>query len=139
MPRPLAQQQYHAPGRRVNQNRLAGTDGPNPAQQHMHGQAPQHAAGRDIERNPRRQRHDTIGRNGPAFTITAQCRGIGHPITGLKIGHARASGHDDTSTLHPQDGRKTGTSAQAGAEIDIDVIDANRLLPDQDLPGRERA
>ena len=75
-----------------------------------------------------------VGRDHPFAGVAAE-REIGDAVAGVKIGDARADGHDLAGGFVAGDERQPRRLVEAGAEIDVDEIHADGMLADADSPG----
>ena len=88
---PLAQDQPHAAGRRVDQHRIARLHPVGAAQQVLRGQALERHAGGGFLGDAVRQPHHSPGRHHPALRIGAVRRaGVGDPVADRAFGDAVA-------------------------------------------------
>jgi hypothetical protein len=130
---PLACKQANAAGRSVEQDGFIALQAVGLAQQVLHRQALQHRRRSLLEADPRRQRDQLVLRHVAYFGVGAdRALPIGHAVADLQARHARPHGFDHAGALEAQAMRQR-TGIQPGAEIDIDVVQADRMLADGDL------
>ena len=79
-----------------------------------------------------------VGRDHPLAGIAAEREIIGDAVAGVKIGDARADGHDLAGGLVAGDERQPRRLVEAGAEVDVDEIQADGMLTDADLARSRR-
>jgi len=95
---PLADDQTHATGRSMDQDRLAALHGMSAAYQVPGSHAFQHHRCRLLIGNAGRNRHQAIGWKNPLIGISAdRATGIGDTVAWLEPGDTRSDFLDDTS------------------------------------------
>ncbi len=135
---PLAGDQAHAAGRRVEQHKVAGLQPAlrlGAAQQVLHRQALEHHGGTGLEGDSVGQLADAFGRHHTQLAVAAgRLAGVGGAVAHLQVRDALAHGLDHTRGLHAELQRH-GQLVHAAALVDVDVVQAHRLVADADLAG----
>ena len=135
MLRPLAHNQAHAAGGGVHQDRLAWLHAMRAAQQVLRGHALQHHRGTGGEADRIGQCHQAVGGDGALGGIAADRACIGHAVAGFHVGDARANRDHGAGAFHADGQRHVRGLVEAGAEIDVDIVQADGLVLDQRLSG----
>ena len=136
--RPLASDQTDAAGRCVEQHEVAGHQAfgrQRLLQQVLRCQALEHHRRAGFERDRVGQLAHALGRHHPGLAVAAgRVAGVSRAVADPQVGHACADRLDNASALHAQvQGQRVGV--QAGALVDIDVVQADRVVADTDLAG----
>ncbi len=98
------------------------------ADQVLRGQALQHHRRGGVERDRIGQPHHDIGRHHAHLRVGAGgTAGVGHAVAHGDVAHALAHRFDHAGAFHAQPARQR-LLVQPGAEIDIDVVQAHRLM-----------
>ncbi len=135
-PRPLTGDQPNPARSGMEQNDVARLHPISAPQQVLSSHALQHHRGGGLIINRLGQRHHPVGGDQPDFGVSADRRaGVGHPVADLEFGHARADRFHPAGAFHAQRPGQRRQGIQPGAVIDIDIVEANRALPDADLAG----
>ena len=133
--RPLAGDQPDAAGRRVPQDRLACLDRVGPLEQVLRGHALQHHRRSLLESDAVGQLHQLRGRHHARLRIRAVRRtGVGDAVARGDVGDALANRLDDAGAFHAEAAWQ-GLRIQAGAEVDVDVVQADRMVAHRRLAG----
>lgn len=127
-PGPLAHQQPHPTGSRMNQHRIAWLYPVGTAQQILRGHALQHHGGALLETDRFGQAHQPVGRHVADFGIGPERpAGIRDAIAGGQIGHPVPHGFDHPRCLQPDAGGQRDR-IQSGAVVGIDEVQAHRMM-----------
>ncbi len=133
--RPLAGDEAHAAGRRVEEDRLAGLDRVGAPQQVLDREALQHHAGGLLEGDRVGQLHQPLGGMDLHLGVGAQgAGGPGHAVADLQVGDAGADRLDHARAF-PADRRGQRQRVQAAAMVGVDVVEADGLEADAGLVG----
>jgi len=104
-----------------------------PLDEVLGGHALQHHRRGGLERDAVRNLHRPVRRVEADLGVRAEGRrGVRHAIAGLELGHARAHRFDDARGLGPRAARQR-QRIQAGALIDVDEVEADRVIANADL------
>ena len=136
--RPLAENESDPARRRVNEDRIARLHPKSPAQQILRGEALQHHRRGRLKGNALRQLDETVRLDEPLPRVSAQVRGIGDPVAKLEIFHALADSGDFARALAAGREGKRGDRIGAAAKINVDEIDADRMVADKHFAARGR-
>src|ERR1700735_293004 len=130
---PLAQDQTDAAGRRVHQNRVALFDAVSLPQQILRGQALKHHRRRSVVRNRSRQLEQEPRLDIALLRIGARRAGVSDSIAGLQSLDRRTDLDHLARAFGPRRERRLGRRVETAAMIDVDEVDADRVLAQPDL------
>ena len=134
---PLAQDQPHAAGRRVDQHRIARLHPVGAAQQILGGHALEHHAGGGFLGDGGGQLHQPFRRHDAALGIGAVGRaGIADPVADRALGDAVADRLHRARTLDADDERQLRHRPgmrHAAPVVGVDIVHADGAVPDQHL------
>ena len=131
---PLSSQQADPTGGGVEQDGIARLHRIAVIQQIGDGQPLQHDRRRDLGRNAVGKFHHQIGVDGAVRGIGPVRQGIADTVADRDMAHALADGGDDAGPFAAEDQVLVdGPGIGAGADIDIDEIDADGLMLDDHL------
>ena len=138
--RPLAGDEADPARGGMEQDGLTGLHGIRPAQQVLDGHALQHHRRGLARVDPGGDLHDLPGRHQALLRVGAdRGRGIGDPIPRRRRVDTLPDRFDDPGALHPRRKRERRRGIEPGAEVDVDVVEPYRFVPDPDLAGSGRA
>ena len=104
-------------------------------EQVLGGQALEHHGRTGLEADAVRQLAHALGRHHPHFAIAARwLAGIGRAVAHLEVAHALAHRLDHTGGFHAQLHREVHR-IEAAALVDINVVEAHRMVADTHLAG----
>ena len=83
------------------------------------------------------QLDQAVGGHHPLLGVAADGAGVGAAVADLEVGHAGADRHDLAGTLRARHERQRHL-VEARALVDVDVVDADRVLLEPHL-ARDRA
>ena len=130
---PLTGKQANATGGRVEQHRIARLDSVGTADQVLHRHAFQHERCRLLVADAIGNFDHAVGRHIAGLAVRANQSGVRNPIALLESAHAGAHRVDNPRSLVARHGGQLHR-IQARALIGVDEIDADRGVPDADLP-----
>ena len=136
---PAAQERPDAAGGRVDEHGVTGADAMRTMQKILGGESLQHQCRGSLIVDRVRERNDVRGGQGPHIDVCARFgRDIGHAIAGRKLRDVRADVDHHTRGFHAGRRRRCEQRIASRAHIDVDVVDADRRLPDADLAWARR-
>ena len=139
---PLARDQPDAAGRRMEQHEITLPQAAlrlHLLQQVLRRQALEHHGRTGLEIDGVWQLADAFGRHHADLAIAARrLAGVGGAIACLEVRHARSDGLDHAGRLHPELQRHRQL-VHARALVNVDEVQADRLVPDPDLAGSRLA
>ena len=140
--RPLAGDQADAAGGRMEQHEVAFLQAAlrlRALEQVLRGEALEHHGRAGVEVDRIGQLAHALGRHHAQLAIAAgRLAGVGGAVAGLQVRDARAHGLDDAGRFHAQR-RGHLQRVQAGAVVDVDEVQADRLVADADFAGARLA
>ena len=80
------------------------------------------------------QFHEPVGVDQPLLGVSANRAGVSDAVAKAEVGDARANALDHTRALNSRSERQR-LRIEAGAMIDVDEVEARRLLTQLDLTG----
>ena len=129
---PLAEDKADTAGRRMDQNSLARLGRVAFFDEEGRGHALQHHRRPLFEADRIRHFHQTIGLDGARLGIGAnRASGVSDTVAHLHFRHTFTNGFHNAGRFHADNGGHAGRLIEASAEINIDVIQADRLVPHQ--------
>ena len=135
--RPRADEQADAAGGRMDEQARPGADVAEVAQEEVGGDALQQRRRGDVVLDRRRQANDPLGRHRPHAAIRAgRLAEVGDAVARKEAAHARADVDDRADRLHARHaGQRQHRRDPALAQVDVEVVDADRALADPHLAG----
>ena len=130
---PLAGDQTAPAGRRVEKNRFARLHGVRPANEILHRASLQHHRRRLLVADPVGNPHELLRRDQPALRVAAEVHAVDDAIADSHLGHAVADRLDDAGAFIADGQRERRRRVEPGSEVDVDVVEPDRRLPDQRL------
>ena len=135
---PLAGDQAHTAGGGMEQHMvtfLQAHHWQGTAQQVLGGQALEHHGGASLEADGVGELADVFGGHHTHFAVAAGgVAGIRGAVAGLQVGDAGADGLNDAGAFHAQ-GQRHGEGVQASALVNVNEVQADRVVADADLAG----
>ena len=137
---PLAKNEPDASGRGMDQDRVALLHAIGLAQEILRRQALEHHRRAGLVGNRTRQLEEEFRVDVALLGVGAGRTGVGDAIAGLEPFHGRPDLHDFARALAARRERQARRRIEAGALIDVDKVDPDRVLaqPDLALPRRRR-
>ena len=134
---PLAEEQPDAPGRRVHQDGVAGLDTVRAMQKVFGGHTLQHERGCSFLAHVVREQNEPVRRQGAHGHVRAGRRtGVRDPVAGSESGSLAFE--DDAGRFHADRGGGLDHPVESLANVDVDVVDADRRLSHADLSALRR-
>ncbi len=100
----------------------------------MRGQALEHHRRRGLGADAVGQLDQPVGGDHPGLRIGARCAaGIGDAVPGREVAHTLADGLDHAGGLEAQARGELGQGVKAAAQVDVDEVEADGLMPNQGL------
>ena len=132
--RPLAHDEAHATGGRVDEDGVALLDLADAQEQIVGGHALQHHGRGGPVVDPLRQRHQAVRGDESRLRVGAEGRGaVSHAHSGLEVADAGPHRLDQAGRFRAGSERVRRRLVEPGAIVDVDVIEANRRVADAGL------
>ena len=132
---PLHHDGADAARRGVDEDRVARLHRVGAADEGVDGEPLQHRPGRDPVRDVVGQLHDPVRREHPRLGVRARPRDVRDPVAGADVRDAGADRLDDARRLDAEPGRQR-ERVEPAPVVDVDVVHADRALPDAGLARR---
>ena len=137
--RPRAQEQSHAARRRVHEHGVARAHAMRAMQQVLGRHALQHARGRRVVVDVVGQRDDLVRGHRAHVDVGARRRArVRDTIARQQVVHTLADVEHDTRRLHARHRGRLQQRIESGAHVDVDVVDADRAVPQAHLARSRR-